>query len=146
MTGPGRVKGGPQVPARGGERADVPAEPEPGDHLVPGSQPEQRAVPPVCQPYDAAGLGQAVGAPPSGTVAVTAPSRGSTRETVASSGSSTHSPAGPVPATAGASPTRVVLVRVPVRASIRARVPDRSVATHTAPSAAARPPGPRRSW
>ena len=56
MTGAGRVDGDPQAAARGGERAELAAEAEPGDRTVPGSQPEQRAVLPVRYPDVAAGL------------------------------------------------------------------------------------------
>ena len=58
VTRPGRVDGGPEAAARGGERAEVAAEAEPGDHVVPGSEPEQRAVLLVRDPDAAAGFSQ----------------------------------------------------------------------------------------
>ena len=58
VTSSGRVDGGPEAAARGGERAEVAAEAEPGHHVVPGSEPEQRAVPLVRNPDVAAGLSQ----------------------------------------------------------------------------------------
>src|SRR6202012_2027557 len=55
---PSRVGGDPEPTARGGARADAAAKAEPGDHVVPGSEPEQRAVRPVPDPDTSARFSQ----------------------------------------------------------------------------------------
>ena len=58
VTRSGCVDGGPQAAVRGGERAELAAELEPGDRVRPGSEPEQRAAGPVRDPDAAVGFSQ----------------------------------------------------------------------------------------